>query len=88
MHVGVLVQALGIRHVAGGRVETVEAAVGRIVPAGSVVLPLGSGVEVFAGVAEAGQASRTGYGDGVVTDLRNGKLETGSARLFSGQVPV
>ncbi len=48
-------QALGVLHVAGERIQPVEAAGSRVVPARSEVLLLESRVEVFAAVAQRGQ---------------------------------
>jgi hypothetical protein len=62
MHIGVLVQALRVLHVASERVEPIELAVGGVVPTGSEILLLGFGVEVLARVAEAGQGGGGRYG--------------------------
>jgi hypothetical protein len=62
MHIRIFMQALWILHVAGERVEAVELTAGGVVPAGSQVLLLGFGVEVFAAVAEARQGGGGRYG--------------------------
>lgn len=55
-------QRLRVLHVAREVIEPVEEIVGGIVPAGSELLLLGLGVEVFAAIAEAGQGGGDRYG--------------------------
>ncbi len=88
MHISVFVQGLRILHVASERVEAVELAIGRVVPAGSEVLLLGLGVEVLAAVAEAGQRGCCRYGcaDCVVQSEQLavcGEGEAGGPRTFN-----
>ena len=58
MGIEILVEALGILHIAGVGVESVEAADQGAVPAGAIVILLTVGIEVLTGVEEIGGLGR------------------------------